>query len=69
MLVLLGVRAPGRGLKGICAWLEGNSSEARLFLKILFKHFYITKIRSRFCRRQNTSVEAGVPANAAVNPP
>jgi hypothetical protein len=46
MLVLLGVRVPGRGLKGICAWLEGNSSEAGIFLKILFKNVYITVFTS-----------------------
>jgi hypothetical protein len=36
---------PGRGLKGICAWLEADNSEAQIFLKILFKNVYITKSR------------------------
>jgi|GEM_PF-1573502 len=35
-------------VKGFIAWLEGNSSEAGLFLKILFKNVYITKIKRPF---------------------
>ncbi|SPO64380.1 protein of unknown function [Pseudomonas sp. JV241A] len=34
-----------------CAWLEGNLRGARIFLKILFKNFYITEIEFRGASR------------------